>query len=111
MLSYSAKYSVAERPSPPRSFGDRGVHCCMRRNTRPVELVGTQPEDGPYLRFDTVVQESVDKVVTGPTHPGRSVDQVGNKRPVSSVQTATIQRRSQSQVGVGAVAFDATEHL
>jgi hypothetical protein len=111
MVGYSAKYGVAKRPSPTGSFGNRGIHCCMRRNTRPVELVGTQPEDGPYLRFDTVVQESVDKVVASSTHSGRSVDQVGNKRPVPSLKITTIQRRSKGQVRVGAIAFDATKHL
>ena len=80
---------------------DRGVS----RRGEEGELERPEPQPGPGRRVDAVGvgEEAVDEPVTGPTHAGDAVDQLGDEGPIASVEAAAIEQRGQQEVGVGAL--------
>ena len=90
VIGYSPQYGVAQSSGPLRCLRDRGVHRGVSRHVRPVELVGTEPEDCTDRGFHVVLYELVQEIVAGPTHPGCPVDEVGGKRPVPPVKVAAV---------------------
>ena len=90
VIGYPPQYGVAQSPGPLRCLRNRGVYRGVRRHARPVELVGTEPEDGTDRGFHVVLYELVHEIVAGPAHPGCPVDEVGGKRPVPPVKVAAV---------------------
>ena len=102
----SAQDRLREAPGPPAELDRRG-HDGVDGRAQVVQLIGAHAQQVAGVRVEGSGDEPVDQPVTGPAHPHRAVDELGDEGPVASRQLRSLQHRRQDQVGVRAFLVDA----